>query len=100
MAIGKRLAATLSLGLAMAATVPAVAGAQARSSVWDPVAGSLPASKGGSPADIRPSSYRAFTLDQTGLENGLKAAPKAGLRSAAPSGSITLTLPSPKGGFE
>jgi hypothetical protein len=100
MAMGKRLAATLSLGLAVAAGVPAVAGAQARSTVWDAVAGSLPATSGGSPADIRPSSYRAFTLDQAGLVAGLKAAPKAGLRSAAPSGSTTLTLPSPKGGFE
>src|SRR4051812_9568291 len=100
MGMRKRVVAGLCLGLAVAATAPAVAGAQAGSDVWDAVAGSLPASKGGSPADIRPSSYRAFTLDQSGLEAGLKAAPKTGLRSAAPSGSTTLTLPSPKGGFE
>jgi hypothetical protein len=100
MGMGTRLAAALSLGLAVAATVPAVAGAQARSDVWDAVAGSLPAAKGGSPADIRPSSYRAFRLDQSGLEAGLKAAPKAGPRSAAPSGATTLTLPAPTGGFQ
>jgi len=100
--MGKRkgLAAALCLGLAVAATAPAAAGAQARSDVWDAVPGSLPASKGGSPADIRPSSFRAFTLDRSGLDAGLKAAPKTGLRSAAPSGSVTLTLPSPRGGFE
>ena len=39
----KRVAAALCLGLAVAATVPAAAGAQARSDVWDAVAGSLPA---------------------------------------------------------
>src|SRR3954447_8847719 len=99
MAMGKRLAAALSLGLVVAATAPAMAGAQARSDVWNAVAGSLPATKGGSPADIRPSSYRAFTLDRSGLEAGLKAAPRTGLRSAAPSGSTTLTLPAPNGGF-
>src|SRR3954447_15224032 len=100
MRVGKRLSAALCLSLAVAAAVPAVAGAQARSDVWDAVAGSLPATKGGSPADIRPSSYRAFKLDQSGLQAGLKAAPKTGLRSAAPSGSVTLTLPSPSGGFQ
>jgi hypothetical protein len=99
MGMGKRLAGMLGLGLAIAATAPAVAGAQARADVWDAVAGSLPASKGGSAADIRPSSYRAFTLDRSRLLSGLKAAPRTGLRSAAPSGATTLTLPSPNGGF-
>jgi hypothetical protein len=100
MRVGKRLAATLSLGLAIAGTAPAVAGAQARSDVWDAVAGRLAPARGGSPADIRPSSYRAFTLDKSGLLAGLKAAPKTGLRSAAAAGSTTLTLPAPQGGFQ
>src|SRR4051794_24610316 len=100
MRMGKRLTAALCLGLATAAAVPAVAGAQASSDVWDAVSGSLPASKGGSSADIQASAYKAFTLDQSGLQAGLKAAPKTGLRSSAPSRSVTLTLPSPSGGFQ
>ncbi|MDA0162151.1 M12 family metallo-peptidase [Solirubrobacter ginsenosidimutans] len=100
MRVGKRLSAALCLGLAAAAAAPGVAGAQARSDVWDAVSGHLPATKGGSAADIRASSYRAFTLDESGLEAGLRAAPKTGLHSAAPSGSVTLTLPSPSGGFQ
>src|SRR3954471_22246385 len=99
MRMRKRLAAGVCLGLAVAVTAPAAAGAQTRGDVWDAVPGSLPTTKGGSPADIQPSSYRAFKLDESALKAGLRAAPKAGMRSAAPSGSVTLTLPAPKGGF-
>ena len=66
----KRLGAGAVPGFGGRGDRPAVAGAQARSDVWDAVAGSLPATKGGSPADIRPSSYSAFTLDQSGLAAG------------------------------
>src|SRR3954454_21412015 len=100
MRMRERVLAGLCVGLAAAASAPAAARAQARSDLWDAVAGSLPPTSGGSPADIRPSAYRAFRLDQPALRDGLRAAPKAGLRSAAPSGSTTLTVPSPNGGFE
>src|SRR4051812_37619615 len=99
MRVTKRLAAGLCLGLAVAATAPAVAGAQTRGGVWDAVSGKLPATSRGARADIRASEYRAFRLDRTRLEGGLAAAPKAKLNARA-AGSVVLTLPSPKGGFE
>ncbi len=76
MGMRKRLATGLCLGLTAAAAAPAVAGAQAGSDVWDPVSGALPATSGGSPADIQPDRFRAFTLDQSSLEAGLAAAPE------------------------
>ena len=45
MGMRKRVVAGLCMSLAVAATAPAVAGAQARSDVWDAVAGSLPATR-------------------------------------------------------
>ena len=100
MGMRKRLTSGLCLGLAMAAAAPAVAGAQAGSDVWDPVSGALPATRGGSPADIQPDRFRAFTLDQSELEAGLAAAPKAGLNARGAVGSVVLTLPAPDGGFQ
>ncbi len=99
MGMRKRLASGLCLGLMMAGAAPAVAGAQAGSGVWDAVSGPLPATSGGSPADIQPDRFRAFTLDQAALATGLATAPKAGLSTRA-TGSVLLTLPTPDGGFE
>ena len=83
MGMRKRITAALCLGLAAAAAAPAVAGAQASSDVWDSVSSNLPDSRGGTPADIQPERFSAFTLDQSGLEAGLAAAPKAGLNARA-----------------
>jgi hypothetical protein len=99
MRVGKRLAAALGLGAVLAGGAPAVATARS-GDVWTTVRGKLPATKGGSPADIQPTSFLAFTLDRAELEGDLKAAPKTGLRSAAPSGGVTLTLPTLGGGLE
>ena len=99
MRTGKRLSAALSLGLAVVAAAPAVAGASAQSGVWDAVSGNLPNTRGGSPADIRPDAYRAFTLDRAGLKAGLAGAPKAGASARAAS-SVVLSVPKPDGGFE
>ena len=66
---------------AVAAMTPAVAAAQG--GVWDPVAGSLPASKGGEAAPVQPDRYSAFTLDQATLADQLADAPAVGLRSRA-----------------
>ena len=78
MGMGNRVAATLCVALATACVVPAVAGAQARSDVWDAVSGSLPRTKGGSRADIQPSAYKAFKLDRSGLTAGLKGGAESG----------------------
>ena len=80
----KRLTAALCLGLAVAAAAPAVAGAQARSDVWDAVSGTLPATRGGSAADIQPSSLPRIHARPIGRSRtGLAAAPKAGLSARA-----------------
>ena len=95
MRMSRRLSAALGLGLTVAATVPAVAGASAQSGVWDEVAGKLPSSG----ADIKPDRYRAFTLDKAALRSGLASAPKAGAGARARS-SVVLSVPKPDGGFE
>jgi hypothetical protein len=100
MGMRERLTAALCLGLAAAAIAPAVASAQASSGVWDSVSNNLPDSRGGAPADIQPERFRAFKLDQSGLESGLAAAPKAGLNARGATGSVLLTLPAPDGGFQ
>jgi hypothetical protein len=100
MGMRKRLSAVLCLGLAAAAAAPAVAGAQATGDVWDSVSSHLPDSRGGAPADIRPERFRAFRLDQSGLDAGLAAAPKASLNARGATGSVVLTLPAPGGGFQ
>ena len=95
MRLSRRLSAALGLGLTVAATAPAVAGASAQSGVWDRVAGKLPSSG----ADIKPDRYRAFTLDEAALRSGLASAPKAGAGARARS-SVVLSVPKPDGGFE
>jgi hypothetical protein len=96
----KRLTAGLCLGLAVAAAAPAAAGAQASSDVWDAVSSNLPPTRGGAPAEIQPDRFSAFKLDQSGLEAGLAAAPKARLNARGATGSIVLSLPAPNGGFQ
>ena len=80
--------------------MPAVAAAQG--GVWDPVAGSLPASKGGEAAPVQPERYSAFTLDQATLDDQLADAPAVGLRSRALARgtAIVVTLPTPSGDFQ
>ena len=80
----------LTVGLCLAF---AAAPATAQADVWERT--KLPAR-----ADIAPDRYRAFTLDRGALERRLATAPKAGVRSAAPSTSTTLTLPAPDGGVQ
>ena len=86
---------------AVAVMTPAAAAAQAPD-VWDPVAGTPPASKGGAPAEVQPERFRAFTLDKASLENHLDAAPQAGAqaRALARADSVVLSLPAPGGGFQ
>ena len=91
----------LCLATAIAVFVPAAAFGQSAGDVWDPVAGTLPASRGGAPADVQPDNYRAFSLDQSALGDTLDNAPVVGLRARALSKSaITLSLPAPGGGFQ
>src|SRR3954468_835870 len=91
----------LCLTAAIAVMAPAAAFGQSAGDVWDPVAGTLPASRGGAPADVQPDSYRAFSLDQSALGDTLDNAPAVGLRARALSKSaITLSLPAPGGGFQ
>ena len=85
--------------MAVAFATPAVAQAQ---SDWDPVAGALPATRGGAAAEIRPEAYRAFTLDEAGLKADLDDGARAvGLRSRAAVGpsDTVISLPAPDGGF-
>jgi hypothetical protein len=77
-----------ALAVAAILAVAPTAGAQVPANVWDPVAGTPPATKGGVPADVRPDEFRAFTLEQDEVEDGLDG------------GSRILTLPAPDGGFE
>ncbi|HEY6597218.1 MAG TPA: M12 family metallo-peptidase, partial [Asanoa sp.] len=89
------------MSVVLAVIAPAAAFGQSSGAVWDPVTGTLPAARGGAPADVRPDSYRAFTLDQSALSDGLDNAPKVGLRANTLSkGATTLTLPAPGGGFQ
>src|SRR3954471_10462890 len=91
----------LCLTAAIAVVAPAAAFGQSASDVWDPVAGTLPASRGGAPADVQPDNYRAFTLDQSALGDKLDNAPAVGLRARAlAKNAITLSLPAPGGGFQ
>src|SRR4051812_16972543 len=88
----------LCLATAIAIAAPAAAFAQSASDVWDPVAGTLPASRGGAAAEVKPDSYRAFTLDPSALGDKLDAAPAVGLRARAlVKNAITLSLPAPGG---
>src|ERR1700712_1579631 len=86
---------------AMALAFATPAGADARSP-WDPVAGALPATHAGAPADVQPDAYRAFTLDQAGLQAELSTAGKVGLRSRAAVGpsDTVISLPAPGGGVQ
>ena len=98
--VGRAIQA-LCLAVVVAACAPAAAFGQSAGDVWDPVAGTLPASRGGAPADVRPDTYRAFALDQSALGDTLDAAPAVGLRARALAKSaITLSLPAPSGGFQ
>src|SRR4051812_20532823 len=91
----------LCLAAAIAVVAPAAAFGQSASDVWDPVAGTLPASRGGAPADVQPDNYRAFALDQSALGDKLDNAPAVGLRARAlAKNAITLSLPAPGGGFQ
>ena len=85
---------------AVAAMTPAVAAAQATGDVWNPVAGTPPASKRGAPPDVQPESFRAFTLERAALDSALDAAPQQAARSSARRAPVTLTLPAPGGGFQ
>jgi hypothetical protein len=86
------------LAVAAAIATPAAAFAD----VWDPIAGTPPATHAGAPADVQPDSFRAFTLDQAALANRLDAAPQTGLRARAltSGNSVVLSLPAPDGGFQ
>jgi len=94
MTVSRRLGAALSLGVVIAVSAPAAAGASAHKDVWDAAPRTL-----GPSADIRPEKFRAFTLDAAELRSGLAAAPKA-KAGARPASSTVLTLPRPDGGFE
>ena len=67
---------------AVAVMTPAAAAAQAPD-VWDPVAGTPPASKGGAPAEVQPERFRAFTLDQAGAREPPRRRAAGGLRRRA-----------------
>ena len=87
---------------AVAVMTPAVASAQAPD-VWDPVAGTPPATLGGVPADIQPDSFRAFTLDRGALEGQPRRRAEGGSPAPARSReaiSVVLSLPAPGGGFQ
>jgi hypothetical protein len=86
----------LCVSAAIAVMMPAVAAAQG--GAWDPVAGSLPASKGGEQAPVQPDRYSAFTLDQAALADQLADAPAVGLRARGT--AIVVTLPTPSGDFQ
>jgi hypothetical protein len=98
----RRVLSGIGVATALAVAAPAAAHAQSSSGVWDPVVGTPPTTHNGQSADIRPDSFKAFTLDSVGLKSSLKSAPKAGLktRSLAAGSSTVLTLPAPNGGYQ
>ncbi|HEY7401013.1 MAG TPA: zinc-dependent metalloprotease family protein, partial [Actinomycetota bacterium] len=49
--------------------------------------------------DVRPTSFRAFTLDRAGMHTLLAGAPME-FTAAARSNRLVISLPSPRGGFE
>ena len=92
---GSAVAVFTATGLAFA--TPSMA-----QSHWDPVPGALPATHAGASPDIRPDAYRAFTLDEAGLNANLRTAAQVGLRSRAvvgPSDTV-ISLPAPGGGMQ
>jgi hypothetical protein len=97
----RRVTYGLCVAVAIAVMAPAAAFGQSGSGAWDPVAGTLPATRGGERAEVKPDSYRAFTLDQSALGDTLDNAPAVGLRARAlAKNAITLSLPAPGGGFQ
>jgi hypothetical protein len=95
--------AGLVLLTAIVVVLPAAAqsdeGRQSTSELWELVPGTPPATHGDAEAVVRPDRFRAFTLDEEGLEDAL--APAQGLRSrAAAAQALVLSLPAPGGGFE
>ena len=92
---GSAVAVFTATGLAFA--TPSMA-----QSHWDPVPGALPATHAGASPDVRPDAYRAFTLDEAGLNANLRTADQVGLRSRAvvgPSDTV-ISLPAPGGGMQ
>lgn len=82
------------VGLAIAGVLMVVPAAAA-GDVWEPVQGTPPPSLGGgTTAPIQPERFKAYTLDDSALEDRLDAAPSARSLRAA---TTTLTLPAPDG---
>ena len=92
---GKRFA-TAAIAIAAVAVLTATASSTASVtgatglpgvSLWAQVGGSLPATLDGAEPDIQPDKLKAFTLDASGLQGLLDAAPapKAAVGLAAPS---------------
>ena len=87
----RRLAAGLGLAAALVGVAPAAAHA---ADAWTELV-RTPSASG---ATVKPTEFRAFTLDQSELRASLRSAPK-GARSAAGSSTV-LSLPGPGGGTQ
>src|SRR3954469_10839953 len=94
----RRSAAGVAVLLALAvapASSAAAAGSSARSAdAWTHVAGKRAASRSGAPPAVRPDRFQALSLERGSLESVLEDAPRA---SRDP---LTISLPTPRGGFE
>ena len=86
--MSRRLTAGLFVSVALGVSAPAAAHA---ADAWKDLA-RTPSAAG---AQVKPTEFRAFTLDQSALRTSLRSAPK-GARSAAGSSAV-LSLPGPGG---
>ena len=93
--------AVKGLCLAAAIAVVAPAAASAQSDVWDPVGGSLPASRGGVAAEVRRTATGRSRSTRRRSAPGSTPRRRSACAPRSPAAdAITLTLPAPGGGFQ
>ncbi|MBA2418968.1 MAG: hypothetical protein H0V59_08540, partial [Nocardioidaceae bacterium] len=88
------LALVPATGLAAATSTASKVGSADRGG-WSRVEGRLASTLDGNPIQVNPDKYVAYTLDGGALQSRLASAPGEWSTSA-----LTLSLPSPDGGFE
>jgi hypothetical protein len=90
------LAPALALATPSTAATPRAAAASSPSA-WNAVSARPAASHGGHVRQVSPTSYRAYTLDDSALAASLADAPLAGSPAAEAGDGVTVQVPAPNG---
>jgi hypothetical protein len=93
------VAAALAALLLPAAATAATSSAARSADAWTATTGTPAASRNGARPEIRPRRFRALTVDRAALAAVLDGAPHERSR-AGRTAPLTISLPSPGGGFE